>query len=45
MALITITLERAGDQTGPIGLPFSPYTIPDNSNEYQLDVYYIYKSE
>jgi hypothetical protein len=41
-ALIIITLETAGDQEGPIGLPFSPYTIADNSNVYYLEVYYTY---
>jgi hypothetical protein len=44
-ALITITLESAGDQEGPVGLPFSPYTIPDNSNEYYLDIYFVYIEE
>lgn len=44
-ALITITLEIAGDQEGPIGLPRSPLTIEDNSNEFQLDVMYYYQSE
>lgn len=40
-AMIMITLETAGDQTGPIGLPISPYTIEDNSNEYFLEIYYV----
>ncbi len=44
-ALITITLETAGDQEGPIGLPFSPITIPDNSNEFYLDIYCVYIEE
>jgi hypothetical protein len=39
---ITVTLNTAGDQTGPIGLPISPFTISDTSNEFTLDITYSY---
>jgi hypothetical protein len=34
--VVTITLDYAGDQTGPIGLPISPLTIEDYSNSYEI---------
>ncbi|MCK5561722.1 MAG: hypothetical protein KAJ51_14060 [Thermoplasmata archaeon] len=44
-AEIVITLDDAGDQTGPGGIAQSPLTIEDNSNEFQLDVSYFYQAE
>lgn len=39
---ITLTLDTAGDQTGPIGLCANPLTVADNSNQYNLQVSYTY---
>jgi len=37
---ITITLESAGDQTGPRGIPYGPWVIEDNENFWELSVEY-----
>jgi len=37
-ALITLTLEYAGDQEGPGGISGSPLVTEDNANEYTLSV-------
>jgi hypothetical protein len=42
LIFVTITLQTAGDQTGPVGLPRSPIMVEDNSNEFYFEVYYIY---
>jgi hypothetical protein len=39
-AVVVVTLEYAGDHTGPLGLENSPSTITDNSNSYTLVIDY-----
>jgi hypothetical protein len=35
---ISITLDQAGDQMGPSGLPFGPMVVQDNENMYTMNV-------
>jgi hypothetical protein len=39
---LSVTLEYAGDQMGPVGLPRSPATVDDDSNEYSISIHYEY---
>jgi hypothetical protein len=36
--IITIIMENAGDQTGPLGIRFGPQVTPDGGNDYELTV-------
>lgn len=39
-AVVIVTLENAGDQTGPMGLLFGPLYVNDDSNEFELKIEY-----